>query len=545
MTSRRATDFDLRGAIDDPGFTPRVRDAQGLLDLLAEGGALAAPAERALLRLGGAAHAPAIARAAAGSPGQAAVVRLLGRLGAAEPNPEIAAALVTALATGDERVRRAAAIALGKARPAEAEEALSTAARREASASARRAVIEALGKVGGDTARETIRAEETRGDPEVARERTRAALMIDRTAARAEPASIDAARPAAEPVRVALRCRAGLETILLEELPASLGARVRRNPPGGVRLEGLLRGAPADLFAARTLLSFGFPLDPQPASIDPAEAIIAALTTPSALSILRQWTVGPLRYRLAFQGGGKRRAAVWRVAEGASRLAPDLVNDPTGSPWEAVVYEGAGVVRVELVPSVPDPRFTYRTGDVPAASHPTIAAALVRAAGLRDDDVVWDPFAGSGTELCERALAGPYRSLVGSDLDEGALAVAKANLEAAGARDVTLIQGDATRLTPPGDAPTLIITNPPLGRRVQRTAALAPLLDRFVEHAAGLLAPGGRLSWISPFPERTRAVAEALGLVSLVAQEVDLGGFAAELQVLHRPPEAKARRRRD
>ena len=366
--------------------------------------------------------------------------------------------------------------------------------------------------------------------------------MIDRTAARAEPASIDATRPAGEPVRVALRCRAGLETILMEELPdADLGARVRRNPPGGVRIEALLRGAPAELFAARTLLSFGFPLDPQPAGEDPAEAIVAALTTPSALAILRRWTVGPLRYRLAFQGGGKRRAAVWRVAEGASRAAPDLVNDPTGSPWEAVVYEGAGVVRVELVPSIADPRFTYRTGDVPAASHPTIAAALVRAAGLRDDDVVWDPFAGSGTELCERALAGPYRSLVGSDLDEGALAVAKANLEAAGAREVTLIQGDATRLTPPGEAPTLILTNPPLGRRVQRSAALAPLLDRFVEHAARVLAPEGRLSWISPFPERTRKVAEASGLLVARAQEVDLGGFAAELQVLQ---PCRRRRRR-
>jgi predicted RNA methylase len=213
---------------------------------------------------------------------------------------------------------------------------------------------------------------------------------------------------------------------------------------------------------------------------------------------------------------------------------PELVNDPTGSPWEAVVYEAPGAVRVELVPNVPDPRFAYRTGDVPAASHPTIAAALVRAAGPRPGDVVWDPFAGSGMELCERALAGPYRSLVGSDLDAAALAVARANLEAAGAREVTLIQGDATRLRPPGPAPTLIITNPPLGRRVQRSAALGPLLDRFVEHASGLLAPGGRISWISPFPARTRTIAGVRGLTVALAREVDLGGFPAELQVLVR-----------
>lgn len=547
MTTRRGKDFDLRDAILDPGFTPRARDAEALVSLLSEGGDTAAPAERALLRLGSAANAPAIAAVTAGGAGRAAIVRLLGRLGAAEADPAIAAALVLAVADGDEKVRRAAAIALGKARPAEAADALSAAAGREASASARRALIEALGKVGGEAARAVIEAETSRGDPEVARERARAALMIDRTARRAEAAAIDPSLHAEAPVRVVLRCRAGLESILVEELPAALGARVHRDAPGGgPRIEGLLSGAPAELFAARTMLSFGFPLPPERvgADGDSTPAIVASLTSPGALAILRRWTTGPLRYRLAFQGGGKRRAAVWRIAEEVARRAPDMVNDPTESLWQADIFEVSGrepCVRVELVPSVPDPRFTYRTGDVPAASHPTIAAALVRAAGPRGDDVVWDPFAGSGTELCERALTGPYRTLTGSDLDAGALAVAKVNLEAAGAHDVTLIQGDSTRLNPPGPAPTLIVTNPPLGRRVQRGAGLGPMLDCFLEHAAGVLADGGRMAWIPPFPERTRAVAETHGLTLARAQEVDMGGFPGELQVFRKARAGRAR----
>lgn len=166
----------------------------------------------------------------------------------------------------------------------------------------------------------------------------------------------------------------------------------------------------------------------------------------------------------------------------------------------------------------------------------------MRAAGPpRPDDVVWDPFAGSGTELCERALAGPYQSLTGSDLDAGALAVARANLDAAGAPQATLIEGDSTRLRPPGPAPTFIVTNPPLGRRVQRSAALGPMLDCFVEHAAELLAPGGRMAWISPFPERTRAVAMENGLAVTRVQEVDMGGFPAELQVLRKGRGGKRR----
>jgi tRNA G10 N-methylase Trm11 len=90
-------------------------------------------------------------------------------------------------------------------------------------------------------------------------------------------------------------------------------------------------------------------------------------------------------------------------------------------------------------------------------------------------------------------------------------------------------------MRPPGAAPDLIVTNPPLGRRVQRSASLAPLLDRFVAHAARVLAPGGRIAWISPFPDRSREVAAASGLTLAHAFEVDLGGFYAEMQLLEAP----------
>jgi 23S rRNA G2445 N2-methylase RlmL len=239
-----------------------------------------------------------------------------------------------------------------------------------------------------------------------------------------------------------------------------------------------------------------------------------------------------LRFRLAFRGGGKRRSAVWRVAAEIAAKVPELINDPTDSPWEAQVFEAPGLVRVELSPAIDDPRFTYRKGDVPAASHPTIAAALVRIAGIDADDAVWDPFVGSGTELCERALAGPYRSLVGSDIEPRALGIARVNLEAAGVRDALLVQGDATSRPPPGSPPTRIITNPPLGRRVQRASALGPLLDKFLVHAAYVLAPGGRLVWISPFARRHREMAASRGLSLIEAREVDMGGFTAEMQVL-------------
>jgi predicted RNA methylase len=530
MTKPRAADFELVRAILDPGFTPRVRDAEALLDLLEAGGSSAASAERALVRLGAAARAAAARRVKRAGP-RVPTVRLLGKLGAMEPDPELCAALVLALGDHDEPVRRAAATALGKLRPLEAGAALSSALARETVAASRRAMIEALGKVGGEAAHAAITAEGARGDPAVARETERAAVRIERTSMRDPSSSVDLGRSPKQPTAIVLRCRKGLEPILLEEVPGELGARIATGGLLGARVEGTLRGPLDSLFAARTWLSLGFPLPPRPSGEDLAEAVVAALTSPPAISILRRFTVGPLRYRVAFRAGGKRRAVVWRVAAEVQRHAPDLVNDPVASPWEVVVHEARGALALELVPNLPDARFAYRTGDVPAASHPTIAAALVRAAGGRDGDVVWDPFAGSGTELCERALAGGCATLVGSDVDPRALAVAKANLEACGAHNVTLVVGDAASLRPPGPAPTLIVTNPPLGRRVQRTAALAPMLDRFLAHAADVLAPGGRLAWISPFPQRTRAAAAKAGLSLARAFAVDLGGFEAELQV--------------
>lgn len=518
----------------DPGFTPRAGDAGALLAALAEGGDDERDAERALLRLGEAAVEPAIARAEGGTTAErAAALRLLGRLAGEVGAPTIGAALLKGLADADERARRAAAGALGRARPEGAAEALAAALARETGASAKRAIVEALGKVGGAAAVQALAGEAVRGDPGTERERGRASLMAARTMERETPSRIAADRAAEEPIRVTLRCRAGLETILKDELPPALGARILRDAPLGLRVEAKLGGAPIELYRARTFLAMGFPLRAQKVTgDDPTEAVVAALTSKEARAVLRRFTEGPLRFRLSFRGGGKRRAAVWRVAAAVAARAPELMNDPTESPWEAQVFEAPGVVQVELVPAIADPRFTYRAGDVPAASHPTIAAALVRAAGLRADDVVWDPFVGSGTELCERALAGPYQRLVGSDVDPRALEIARRNLDAAGARDVELLAGDATSVRLPGPAPTLVITNPPLGRRVQRGAGLAPLLVRFVEHAASLLPRGGRLVWISPFPARTREAAAAHRLALKETYEVDMGGFAAEMQVL-------------
>lgn len=543
MTRRRSPEFGLDEALRDPGFTPRRSDFPALFDkLCSEDDTLSELARRALLRAGAPAALAAADRAkTAPTEARRRLTALIGR--AAPESPELRAFLFEALRDPDPKTRSAAASALGKIHLPEVEDALVQALEGEQASGARRSIVEALGKVGGSRslkaleqlAQSTQKTQDLRGSPSADRleiERSRAALIVARTLGRETSSIFDPTRPAPSPIPISLRCRRGLEEILRGEIDPALKPRVVLDNISGLRVEVTLSGAPDRLLKARTLLSIGFPLPDRPIQESNAAvpALIDALSSEQAARILTHFTAGPPRYRIAWARGGKRRAAVWRVAEEVSRRRPELVNDPTESSWQAVVYEGPKVLRVELVPRFDDARFAYRRGDVPAASHPTIAAALVLVAGVRADDLVWDPFVGSGLELCERAIAGDYRALIGSDRDAAALEVARENLEAAGAARVELHRIDARDRPPFKARPTLILTNPPLGRRVHRSADLGELLDRFLARAAEILAPGGRLVWVSPFPERTARTASSLGLDLFYSQLVDMGGFDAQMQ---------------
>jgi 23S rRNA G2445 N2-methylase RlmL len=198
-----------------------------------------------------------------------------------------------------------------------------------------------------------------------------------------------------------------------------------------------------------------------------------------------------------------------------------------------LIREGSSESSVELVPrGVADPRFTYRKQKPPAGSHPTLAAALARIAGVFADDVVWDPFVGSGSELIERALLGPCTALYGSDIDSGALKAARANLRAAGV-SAELTLGDARSVRPPV-RPSLIITNPPMGRRLLDRDALDRLFQPFFTRVADVLKDGGRFVWISPLAERSARYARAAGLQPKLARTIDMGGFDAQIQVFVR-----------
>lgn len=519
---------ELERCLRDAGYTPPRRALGALIVALAELGEGEAKAvERAIARAG----APAVDAILAvfrSGPAEPALLRLCERLASETRDGRLFEPLVAALTDPRPHYRKLAARALGKLQDTRAEEPLLAALGRPGDGPERKSIIDALGVLGGERSLKALELV-TAGEADLVRRVKRASLSIERRRVRELPAQLLFDAPLEAPCRVEVSCRAGLSGVLAAELAGALAPVVQG--PAVVTLEH--RGTLGELLAARTALEFAcvVPLLATD-TLEPAERIAEALTRPATLSIFERWTRGLPRFRLAWTSSGHRRSLQWAVASAVRRRTSALLNDSRQALWTVrAAPDATGELRI--VPRLdPDPRFVHRLGAVRAASHPTIAAALARVAAARPDDVVWDPFVGSGLELAELARLGSVRELWGSDLDAGALEVARANLAAAGGAAARLRQVDALAWAP--ENVSLIVTNPPMGRRLARDGSIDALLTGFVRHAARALRPGGRLVWLSPLAAKTERAAREAGLEVKQGPDVDMGGFAAKLQTFTR-----------
>ena len=341
-----------------------------------------------------------------------------------------------------------------------------------------------------------------------------------------QPSIIQLDRPLTQvsQLRIHLRGRDGLESIVrseVEECALRSGKfRIISTTKGLVEIAPTAAFTLGDLYAMRCFGTIGFVLGRAGADLP------QTITAPSTRRLFEAFTEGSIRYRLEFIGKGHQRAAVRDIAMRAFAICPEILNDSQQAPWMVEVRDDT----VELRPRIsPDPRFAYRQHDVPAASHPPLAACMARLVGKTDDEVVWDPFCGSGVELVERALLGGVREVHGTDLSEQALDFARANLAAAGLGKLPahFACTDFRRYTGlrPGSA-TLVISNPPMGRRVP-IPNMRGLFQDLLEKSAEVLKPGGRL--IFPNPLKMDSPPRGLKLVS--REPVDLGGFQCKLEL--------------
>jgi 23S rRNA G2445 N2-methylase RlmL len=462
-----------------------------------------------------------------------AVIRAVGvafaEAGTVEEKARVREWLRGLLRDRDEKVRRYAMAAMPKLGAGAKEEGeLLAALRTTAVDREKKFLAQALGKIGGRAALEE-------GLPRETEQRIKAGI-----ARRESPSAVRVHGVLTDfgLARIRLRGRQGLERIVRDEVEETRRNggkfRVAEVQSGQVTILPLAPFSIAEIYALRCFGTMGFVLGQTEGG--PETAVTAALagviTSPLARQLLQTFTEGSIRYRLNFVSKGHQRAAVGRLASQVYARCPELLNDARKVTWTVDIYPEGGGHAVELRPNLtPDPRFSYRQRDVPAASHPPLAACLARLAGRMESEVVWDPFCGSGLELIERALLGGVQGAYGTDRSGEAVAIARNNFAAAKAQSVAakFIRGDfrdiaASKIL--GErAVTLIMTNPPLGMRVP-VADLGQLIDDLFRVAGRVLQPGGRLVFVNPAPK-----AKPPRLLELqFQQKVDMGGFQCSME---------------
>lgn len=336
-------------------------------------------------------------------------------------------------------------------------------------------------------------------------------------------------------MRIHLRCRTGLEEIVRDEIAAQGAFTISEVRSGLVSITSKAPFRLSDLYALRCFGSAGFVLGQvyDDGRTDSIDALAKLLTSPLAQHLFRTFTEGPLRYRIEFTERGHQRGAVRELANRAYALCPEILNDARLAPWTVAIHPIQRGYLVELEPRLrPDPRYTYRLGDVPAASHPPLAACMARLAGPMEDEVVWDPFCGSGLELIERTLLGGVKKIIATDQSPEAIDIAKTNFGAANTKKTEAhfhccTLHEARGLKDLGtNSITLLITNPPMGMRVPVPNLRELIADLFAA-AAATLKPGGRL--VFPNPVKVGSTEPSLKLESRTV--VDLGGFECRLEL--------------
>jgi tRNA (guanine6-N2)-methyltransferase len=191
---------------------------------------------------------------------------------------------------------------------------------------------------------------------------------------------------------------------------------------------------------------------------------------------------------------------------------------------------------------------TYKQEHTPASLRPTLAAAMVYLSRPRPTDRFCDPMCGAGTILAERAQAGPYRLLVGGDIDPEALRAARANLRSLARvlpisawqlddlRTGTLFHlWDAQALSLRTGSLDVVVSNLPFGEQIGSHQENPALYDRFFAQLARVLERGGRAVLLTSERDLMRGLLERHPSLRRERQVlVGVLGQAARIYVLRR-----------
>lgn len=198
------------------------------------------------------------------------------------------------------------------------------------------------------------------------------------------------------------------------------------------------------------------------------------------------------------------------------------------------IYSKTAVCGVRLTDRTMRHR-TYKLEHIAASLRPTVAAAMVRLAGIGPGMTVLDPMCGAGTILAEAMDIAAKRSragkvlVVGGDVDPNAVFVASQNLEKLGPVDVA--RWDATALPLETASVDRIVSNPPFGKQLSSIEQIGPLYEAAAAEWDRVLRPGGRAVLLAMEQEGLRRVLLARKWSMMRQTRVRLLGLPAVLSV--------------
>ncbi|MFC3831339.1 MULTISPECIES: methyltransferase domain-containing protein [Deinococcus] len=138
----------------------------------------------------------------------------------------------------------------------------------------------------------------------------------------------------------------------------------------------------------------------------------------------------------------------------------------------------------------------WRVCNMHGGLNATIAYAVHKLAGQREEDRIFNPMSGSGTLLIERELMGPSAAMVGVDIDQRAVDCAKSNIHAA-KRDIEVACIDALHTGLPARSFDLIVGDLPWGDAIGTHVDNEALYPAFLSEMHRLTSKQGRLAVIT------------------------------------------------
>jgi 23S rRNA G2445 N2-methylase RlmL len=301
----------------------------------------------------------------------------------------------------------------------------------------------------------------------------------------------------------------GLESIAAEELGDELGAEIKRTAPGMVVFR--LDEVDSSVLRLRTtedifLLAWGTDqLTYRAQDLRSIEHWTAKDAKWQQLlqihHAVRPKPSGKPTYRLVTQMTGRHG---YRRVDAGKALAKGLAGKLPAS-WKPA-EENAAVeiwLTIQGKTAVCGLRLSdrtmrhrkYKLEHIPASLRPTMAAAMVRLAGARPDNLILDPMCGAGTILAEQLAVFPRSErqrihILGGDIDREALRNTRANLH--NFPPLPLLQWDATHLPLSDGLVSHILSNPPFGKQIATPEEIGPLYRQAVREMDRVLQPGGK-----------------------------------------------------